>query len=328
MPFHPPTAAWMLALAGASPRYSQRPAMGPNDLWSPLPIQHVDVNLDDGRVVDIAYIDSGPPPEGDPAAPPLVLIHGLSSSISYWEYQIGPLAQQHRVIALDLPGYGASGRPDAPYTPPWYAGAVRSWLDQIGVDKAVLVGHSMGGQISMTFGLLWPERVSHLVLSAPAGFETFSPGAAHWMKTYWHELRATEATEQELRATFTTLVFNKPGPGVERLLEERVRMSKTPAFRATSVAVSRSVAGMLDHPVFSRLGQLYMPTLVVYGTDDRMIPNPAFTGGRSRAIAQRGVDALPDARLVMIPGAGHTVHHDAPEAFNQAVLSFLRQPTR
>ena len=99
MPFHPPTAAWMLALAGASPRYSQRPAMGPNDLWSPLPIQHVDVNLDDGSVVDIAYVDSGPPPEGDPAAPPLVLIHGLSSGISYWEYQIAPLAQQHRVIA-------------------------------------------------------------------------------------------------------------------------------------------------------------------------------------------------------------------------------------
>ena len=328
MPFHPPTAVWLLALAGAAPKYSQRPPMGPGDLWSPLPVQHLDVTLDDGMTIDVAYIDSGPPTEGEIDAPPHVLVHGLSSSLGYWEYQIAPLAQQRRVIAIDLPGFGASGRPDAPYTPVWYADVLKAWLDALGVDKAVLVGHSMGGQISMTFGLMWPGRVDRLVLSAPAGIETFNAGAQHWMKTYWHELRATEASEQELRATFTTLVFNKPGPGVERLLEERVRMSKTEAFRGTSVAVSRCVAGMLDHPVASRLDQLYMPTLLVFGTDDRMIPNPAFTGGRTRSVAQKGADALPDAKLVMIPGAGHTVHHDAPEAFNQAVLSFLRQPAR
>ena len=177
----------------------------------------------------------------------------------------------------------------------------------------------------MTLALEHPERVEQLVLAAPAGIETFDRGAAKWMKTYWHEERATHARETELRTTFSTLVFNRMDEGVERLLEERVRMADTAAFRGTSVAVSRSVGGMLDHPVVDRLGSLSMPTLLVFGTDDRMIPNAVFTGGRTRAIAERGKALIPDCTLVLLPGAGHTVHHDDPDGFNAAVRSFLAQ---
>jgi pimeloyl-ACP methyl ester carboxylesterase len=244
--------------------------------------------------------------------------------MGYWEYQVAPLSEERRVLALDLPGYGASGRPDAPYTPPWFAGVVRAWMDEMGLDKVVLVGHSMGGQISMTFALNWPDRLDQMVLSAPAGIETFQRGAADWMRTYWHEERALETREEELRATFHTLVFNRPDAGVERLLEERVRMTHTQAFRATSVAVARSVKGMLDYPVVHRLDQIQTPTLVVYGTDDRMIPNPVFNGGRTRQIGEKARDSLPNARLVMLSKAGHTVHHDDAPGFNQAVIDFLR----
>ena len=80
---------------------------------------------------------------------------------------------------------------------------------------------------------------------------------------------------------------------------------------------------MIDHPVFERLGEIKHQTLVIYGTEDRMIPNPIFTSGRTRAIAERGVSAMTNARLIMLAGAGHTVYHDAPEPFNKAVHSFL-----
>ena len=169
------------------------------------------------------------------------------------------------------------------------------------------------------------DRVDRLVLSAPAGIETFSRGSADWMRSYWHEGRALEATEAELRATFTTVVFNHPDAGVERLLEERVRMGHTAAFRGTSVAVSRSIRGMLDHPVAHRLPELSVPTLLIYGTDDRMIPNPIFNGGSTRAVAERGARAIPTAELALIPGAGHTVHHDEPAQFNRLVDDFLGQ---
>lgn len=303
----------LTALAGCAPRYAQLGPMEPTDLWAPLPVQHVDV---DG--IDVAYVDSGG------SGPPIVFIHGLSSYLSFWEYQIPYFAKTHRVIALDLPGYGASGRPDVPYTPPWYADIVSDWMSAVGVERAAIVGHSMGGQIAVHLALSHPERVERLVLSAPAGFERFSPGAARFMRTFWTEGRAMEATEEQVRSNFTTSVFNRTDAGVERLIEERVRLGKSSRFGGTSVAVSRSVAGMLDHLVIDRARDVTAPTLIVYGTNDRMIPNPVFNGGRTRTIAQKAVSAIPGARLVLIPSAGHTVHHDEPAAFNAALEEFLR----
>ncbi len=303
-----------LALAtGCAPRYGTLSALEPQDLWAPLPIEHVTVNG-----VDVAYVDSGG------TKPPMVFIHGLSSYLSFWEYQLPYFAKTHRVIALDLPGYGASARPDAPYTPPWFADVVSSWMTEIGVERAVIVGHSMGGNIAVQLALSHPERVDRLVLSAPAGFERFSAGAARFMRDFWTERRAMEATEEQVRANFVASVFNRPDQGVERLIEERVRLGKSPQFSGTSVAVSRSIAGMLDFPVIDRARDVAAPTLIVYGTDDRMIPNPVFTGGSTKAVAEAATNAIPGARLVMLPGAGHTVHHDEPTAFNDAVEEFLR----
>ncbi len=321
MPMSPVNASFLLALASCVPKYSSLPAFEPDALATPLPVRHIQV---DG--VDIAYVDSGK--AEDPDETPLVFIHGLSSYMGYWEYQLPELSRERRVLALDLPGYGASGRPDAAYTPPYYAETVLHWLDILGVDRAIFVGHSMGGQISLTIAIDHPERVEKLVLAAPAGIERFNAGAGKWMKEYWTEGRALEATEEELRATFSTLVFNRMDDGAERLLEERVRVRDTAAFKGTSVAVARSVAGMIDHPVVDRLSQVQAPTLIVYGTDDHMIPNPVFTGGSTRRIAQQGQAAIPGSTLRMIDGAGHTVQHDAPEAFNEALRTFIASARR
>lgn len=322
MPMHPSQAAWLVAMMGCVPKYSDLPRLQPDEIWAPRPVQHTDVGG-----VDVAWIDTGAP--SNPTEDiPVVLLHGLSSYMGFWEHQIDPLARERRVLALDLPGFGASGRPDAPYTPPWYADVVSEWMMTIGVDRAVVVGHSMGGQIAMTLALEHPDQVDRLVLAAPAGIETFKAGAVRWMKDWWTEDRATHATEAQLRATFSTMVFNRQDDGTERLLEERVRMAGTPAFAGTSVAVSRAVAGMLDYPVYDRLGLLKVPTLIVYGTDDRMIPNPVFTGGRTAAIARDGHRQIPGSQLVMLQGAGHTVMHDDPRGFNDAVTRFLRETAR
>lgn len=300
-------------LLAFAPRYTAEGPMSPEEIWRPLSAEMVQVGE-----LSIATMDSGP--RG--TEPPLVFVHGLSSYGSYWEHQLDAFPHR-RVLALDLPGFGGSSRPDAPYTPPWYAQVLLDWMDAKGLDEVVLVGHSMGAQACITLALDHPKRVDALVLSAPAGIETFDQGAKAWMKSWWTETRALETSESELRAAFTQSVFNVADEGVERFLEERVRLGQHPSFRGTSVAVSRSIAGMLDHPVAHRLDALEVRTLLVFGSDDRMIPNPVFTGGRTRAIAELGAGSIPHAQLVMVPRAGHTVHHDAPGAFNDAVTSFL-----
>lgn len=307
----------ILALAGCAPTYAHLGPIAPSELHEPgLPRRSIEV-----YGVDVAYVDSG----GD--GEPIVFVHGLSSSMAFWERQLPEFLKKYRVIALDLPGFGASARPDAAYTPPWYAHLVSGFLRELGVRRATVVGHSMGGQIAMTLALTEPGRVSRLVLSAPAGFERFDRGEAAWMKAYWHEGRALESRETEVRASFVQAAFNTDDAGVERLVEERVRLGLHPDFRGTSVAVSRCIAGMVDHPVLDRLGELAVPTLIVFGTADEMIPNPVFTGGSTRRIAEIGHAAIPGSELVLIRGAGHTVHYDAPDAWNRAVLQWLdREP--
>ncbi len=301
-----------LLLGGCAPRYGTEISMRPAELWAPLPYRYVDV---DG--VTVAYVDSGG------AGSPLVLVHGLSSYTSFWEEQIPALsAAGYRVIALDLPGYGASDRPDAPCTPPWYAALVARFMETLGVPRATIMGHSMGGQIALTLALTEPDRVSRLVLSAPAGFERFTTGERDWMKGFWHEKRALEADEDAIRANMA-MNFAVMDEGVERLVRERVRMAGTPEFAGTSVAVARSVAGMLDFPVLDRVGEIRAPTLIVFGRDDRLIPNPVFHGGSTAAFARDAAASIPGAELALISGAGHIVHHDRPEAFNAIVLDWL-----
>jgi pimeloyl-ACP methyl ester carboxylesterase len=302
------------ALAVAAPRYQDAPALPPEGLWTPLPVGHVDVGG-----IDVAVQDSG----GD--GPVVLLVHGLSSYGSYWARVIEALpARGTRVIAVDLPGYGASGRDASwPYTPPWYATVLVGLLDTLDVERAAVIGHSMGGQIALTLALDAPDRVSALVLSAPAGFERFRPGERALLTGWWTPSRAMDTPEVEVRAAFTTAAFATQDDLVERWIEERVRLGRHPAFAGTSLAVSRSIAGMLDHPVWDRLPEIGVPTRVVFGTRDAMIPNPVLHGGTTRSVAEAGTARIPGATLVMIPGAGHTVHHDAPAAFLDAAWTLL-----
>src|SRR5688500_3775633 len=135
MPMHPAQAAWLLAIAGCAPKYSQLPSIQPADLQAPLPVQHVEVAGEDGMGVDVAWIEAGPV-DGSEGLTQFVLVHGLSSYMGFWENQVPELSKQRRVLALDLPGFGASCRPEAPYTPPWYAEMVSRWMGDVGIEKA------------------------------------------------------------------------------------------------------------------------------------------------------------------------------------------------
>lgn len=309
----------VLGLSAAA-RYGAEPPLDPAELWTPALTRPVVVDGPGGQRLSLNTMDTG----GD--GPVLCLVHGLSSSLGFWEHNVLPLARAgYRVLGLDLPGFGGSDRPDASYTPPWYAAVLARWADQLGLARPTWVGHSMGGHILLWLASNAPDRVGRLVLAAPAGIETFREDAARWMRDYWHERRALETREEEVRANFERLVFNRLDAGVERLIRERVRMQRHPSFRDTSRAVSRCIDGMLSFPVAGRLHAVRAPTLLVFGTEDRLIPNPVFNPGRTEEIARAGARAMPGCRLSLVPGAGHMVQHDDPDAFHAAVLGFLSE---
>ncbi len=276
-----------------------------------LPVETADVAGD-----ALAYVDVGEGPQT------LVLIHGLGSYIPAWSQNIDALAASHRVIAIDLPGFGRSDKPNAPYSMRYFVAKVRGLLQQLGVQHPVLVGHSMGGQIAITYALAHPDEVGALVLTSPAGLETFEDGEAKWLANAVTPEFTCLASDEAIFARHVGNFHAMPEQA-EFMVRDRIAMKSAEDFPAYCVAVSRSVAGMIDDPVHSRLSMLEPPVLVLFGKNDGLIPNPFLHGGSTVRLAEQEVERIRGAQLEILPRAGHMAQFEQAPAWNARVLAFV-----
>ena len=240
--------------------------------------------------------------------PVVVFLHGLGGSRTAWEPQLAALADDFRCVAGDLPGYGASPPLDGPLTFPALADAVVGLLDTLGVERAPLVGLSLGGMIALHTALERPDRVSGLVLldTSPAfGLDGTDPD--EWQAARLTPLDAgltpADVAEDVLRSV------TGAGFGGEALDQGVAAMARIPSEGL------RAVIDLLPtHDVRARLGEISAPTLVVVGEHDAETP-PAY----SEALAA----GIPDARLEIVAGAGHLTNLEQPEAVNRLLAGFL-----
>jgi pimeloyl-ACP methyl ester carboxylesterase len=302
-------------LAGCSGvRYASAP---------PLAFQDIDYGFPTERALEapqIAYIDEGQ------GAQTILLVHGLASNAGFWRYSIPLLANAgYRVIAVDLPGFGKSDKGAYPYDMTFYANTLSRFIRALDLGPVIYAGHSMGGQIGITLALEEPALIDQLVLVAPAGIEPFGPGESAWLANVLTVDGITNAPEEAIRANLA-LNFHRWDPEWEWMVEERARMARTPEMNKFSYAVLRSVHGMLDEPTTARLPEVTVPTLIVYGQYDRLIPNQYLHPGFPRDVFQAGADAIPDAELIEIPNAGHMIQIERPQEFVDAVLRYLGGP--
>lgn len=279
-----------------------------------FPVQKV--TLPDGQT--IAYVDQG---QGQQT---LLFIHGLGSYLPAWNKNIETLSQNYRTIALDLPGYGKSSKANAKVGMKAYADAVLALMDALKIEQAVLVGHSMGGQVAITAALQAPERVQQLILAAPAGLETFTDQQKQLFKATVTPEGIAKTTPEQIAANIKVNFYQMPADA-QFMIEERVEMTKATQFPDYSKAVAQGVAAMVNEPVHDRLPQLQMPTLILFGENDSLIPNrylnPNLT---TQAVAGIGKERIPNSQVVMLPQAGHMLQFEQPEAFNKAVKAFLK----
>lgn len=303
----------MLSAAGCSGfRYADAP---------PLPFSEIDYSFATHFALEqpqVAYIDEG---SGEQT---IVLVHGLASNAGFWRYVIQPLADAgYRVIAVDLPGYGKSDKGAYPYTMGFQAETLARLIQALDLEPVIFVGHSMGGQIGITLALERPDLIDRLVLAAPAGFEKFQPGEGQWLANALTAEGIRKASEEAVRANLA-LNFHRWSSDYEWMVEERVRMARTDEMRDFSYAVIRSVHGMVDGPTTDRLGEISVPTLIVYGKYDRLIPNMYLHPGFPSDVFKAGAEAIPNATLVELPNTGHMIQIENPDGFVDAVLGYLR----
>jgi len=264
---------------------------------------------------EFAYLDSG---EG----PALLFIHGLTGSQRNWAHLIDALDHEHRVLAPDLFGHGASAKVMGDYSLGAHAATLRDLLDLLGIDRVTLVGHSFGGGIAMQFCYLFPERVERLVLVASGGLgRDVSPllraatvPGAEWVlpviASGWVRGRVEAVgrllTSRGWRASSdTTEVWR----GFTSLADADTRR----AFLATTRGVidpGGQTVTAHDHLPMA----IAIPTLVVWGTRDRMIPAWHATTAH---------EAIAGSRVVLFVGAGHFPHLDEPERFAELLSDFM-----
>ena len=268
--------------------------------------------------LNIAYVDEG---QGKCT---LLFIHGLGSNLKAWQKTIDSLRAEYRCIALDLPGYGKSAGGDFAYDMQFFAAAVDAFIKKMRLKNVVLVGHSMGGQVALHTVLNKNKNVEKLILLAPAGFETFSDAEKQWFRTIYTPAFLKATPEAQIIKNFE-LNFHQMPADARFMIDDRLAMRDSAAdYEQYCAMIPKCVLGMLEQPVFERLPEIALPTLVLFGENDALIPNrilhPKLT---TLEVAQGGQGRIPGSTLRMIPEAGHFLQWEQAGVVNSVILGFL-----
>lgn len=252
--------------------------------------------------------DSGPR-----QAPVVVLLHGFGASLQTWDLWVRGLSQTHRVIRLDLPGSGLSPPdPDQDYTDARSLQLLRSLLDELGVSRATMVGHSMGGRIAWTFAAQHPERTDKLVLISPdgfasEGFEYGKPMDVPFSLSLMRQVLPKPLLRMSLKSAYA-----QPESLTDALTTRYHELLLAPGARQAMLDRLKQTALQEPGPL---LRQIKAPTLLVWGESDAMIP---------ASNARDYLQAIVGSRLFLYPGVGHLPHEEASEVSLKAVVDFLR----
>jgi pimeloyl-ACP methyl ester carboxylesterase len=304
-------ALMILGGCAGSQQWYHLPALEFDEVDYTLPVHKAAV-----KNIEVAYIDEG---SGDQT---LLLIHGLGSNAKAWLRNIPAWTKDYRVIAVDLPGYGKSDKGYYEYSLPFYTEVICDLLDQLQIDQAVWIGHSMGGQIAMVAALERSERVSHLVLISPAGLEVFEEGEGYWLSHVLTPEFVRDTTVRNIAVNLNSNFYDLP-PEAEFMITDRIQVRGAKDFERYCYAVSKNVGAMINAPVRERLGEIKQPTLVLFGERDRLIPNPYLHGGWTGDVAAIGRDEIPGSEVKLLPDCGHFVQFEKSAETNAAVLEFL-----
>jgi pimeloyl-ACP methyl ester carboxylesterase len=273
----------------------------------------------DANGLKLHYYEAGQ--SGDPV---IVLLHGggIDSAKIAWRHLIAPLAATHHVYALDLPGYGHSDppNPDTTYTTPFLLDTLAAFINAVGLDQFALLGLSMGGATALGYTLAHRECVTRLILVDTYGIQDSVPvqifsylalqAPERVQKLAW---RVPRANRLLLWSGLAAIYFNRLALRQEVLVdaEESIRLELFYEWLSSEVTSSGTVTNY-----YPLLDSLHTPTLLIHGQFDPSIP---------LKWPRRAAKALPNGKLQVILLCGHWPNREKPQAFNQAVLNFLRR---
>lgn len=277
----------------------------------------------------MAYRDVKPPAQANGRT--VLLLHGKNFSGFYWERVIGLLsAKGYRVVAPDQIGFGMSSRPDIHYSFHQMAATTKALLEHLGVERVMVLGHSMGGMVATRFTLLYPGSVEKLVLEDPIGFEDY--------RTMVPYASVDELYAGEMKASYQSFLNYQKGyykawkPEYEAYVQDQAWALGTGEYPRDARSAALTSEMIYLQPVCYEFGNIKAPTLLIVGHDDRTVPGKARLSPEMKAVAgdypklgAKVHEQIRDSKLVEVPDCGHIPHIEQPEAFDRALLGFLNE---
>ncbi|RIJ34397.1 alpha/beta fold hydrolase [Pontibacter oryzae] len=295
----------------------------------PYPVEYFDASVE-GKTYKMAYMDVAPSKKvSNPQV--VMLLHGKNFFGAYWGQTIKALSENgFRVIVPDQVGFGKSEKPEIYYNFHQLAQNTHELLQQLGIKKVHVVGHSMGGMLATRFALLYPQATEKLVLENPIGLEDYRLFVP--FKTmdelYQSELKRTAESIRTYHQSYYT-AWNQ---AYDEWVQVPAAQIGHPDYPIVAKASALTYAMIYQQPVVYEFEKLKMPALVVVGQEDRTIVGKGYIKDKQKLqehgqypeLGKRTATAIPNAKLIEIPNVGHIPHLEAVNKFNEALVKFLK----
>ncbi len=296
----------------------------------PYPLQHFNFSSQQ-QALSMGYMDVKPAQHANGET--VVLMHGKNFCGATWDDTIKALSQQgYRVIAPDQIGFCTSTKPDNyQYTFQQLALNTHQLLAQLGVNKAVIVGHSTGGMLATRYALMYPQQTQKLVLVNPIGLEDWKAKGAPWRSVdqwYQRELKLDAAGIKKYEQQ--TYYSGQWKPEYDQWVDMLAGLNSGPGHKKVAWNSALIYDMIFTQPVYYEFKDLRVPTTLMIGTADTTaigsdIAPPAVkaTLGHYNLLGKQVAQLIPGARLIEFPGMGHAPQMEEPQQFNQSLISDL-----
>ena len=295
----------------------------------PYPVKYLPLKLEH-QAMRMAYMDV--PASGRATGRTVVLLHGKNFYGAYWRGTIQALTKAgFRVIVPDQIGFGKSDKPAIHYSFHQLARNTRHLLDTLGIQKAVVVGHSMGGMLATRFALLYPEITEKLILENPIGLEDYRAGVP-FQSVDQAEATELKSTEESIRKYHGSYYPNGYPAAHDEWVRPLAAQTRHPDFPKVALVNALTFDMIYQQPVAYEFGRIQVPTLLIIGQADRTVvgkglvkdPKVLATMGQYPELGPRTAAQIKGARLVPLEKVGHIPHLEVPAQFHEALLAFVR----
>lgn len=291
------------------------------------PVKYLPISVE-GQDIRMAYMDVAPTQMANGRT--VMLFHGKNFGGYYWTEVIKALTSRgFRVIAPDQIGFGKSSKPFIHYSFHQMAAWNKALLDALGIQKASVLGHSMGGMLATRFALMYPEQTEKLLLENPIGLEDYRRFVPY-INTDQQYATELKATAESIKKYYQSSYFTVWKPEYEELVRIAAGVTNSADFPRWAKVAAMTYTMIYEQPVVHEFINVRVPTVLFIGKEDKTIvgkgllsPDQQVLYGQYRFLGKQTAAKIPGAKIIEFDGCGHIPHIEIPTEFNVALLGSL-----